>query len=106
LMFIFFSSFAINAHGEHLFCAEVILQWWHWQQNDDNNNKMNTMVLAMGVAVNVIKGWQLHTTIKWWGCVCGEHFFARKFNYNDDVDGRMTTTTMMGIHGVGNGGCC
>jgi hypothetical protein len=26
LMFIFFSSFAINAHGEHLFCAEVILQ--------------------------------------------------------------------------------
>ena len=39
--------------------------------------------------------------------VCGGNiFFARKFNYNDDVDDRMTTTTMMGIHGVGNGGYC
>ena len=76
LMFIFFSSFAINPHGEHLFCAELILQWWHWQQDDNNNDNKNTMVLAMGFAVNIIKGGQLHTTIKWWGCVCGEHFFC------------------------------
>ncbi len=32
--------------------------------DDNNNNDKNTMVLAMGVAVNVIKGGQLHTTIK------------------------------------------